>query len=201
MNKTFLLLLTLLGLGSAASSQSHFGLKAGVNGANVDKTFSAPQVPSRKLDTKPFVGYVLGAFYKAKLFGPLWLSAEPAFSVIGSSMTMVTPDGESHHTHEKLGYIELPLIVQYKANKVTLGIGPSAGYMVVSKLTGLEDRSFDISNYRNLDAAGNVLAGYSVTEKLDINLRYSHGLMNLYDGGYSTAKNKFLSLSLLYAFR
>lgn len=201
MNKTFLLLLTLLALGPAASSQSHFGGKAGVNVANMDKTFAAPQVPSRKLDARPFVGYLLGAFYKVKLSGPFWLSAEPAFSVIGSSMTLVTPDGQSHDAHEKLGYLELPVLIQYKVKKIYLGAGPSAGLKVLSKLTGLEDRSFDLSYYRKTDVAANVLAGYSVTKKLDINVRYNHGLMNLYDGGYSTARNRFVNLSLLHAWK
>lgn len=201
MNKTFLLLLTLLALCSTAASQSRFGLKAGVNIANQDKTFAAPQVPSHKTNTRPYAGYQLGAFYKAKLYGPLGVSVEPAFSVIGSGMTLVSPDGKSYDAHEKLGYIELPVLVQYRVKKGYLGAGPSAGLMVLSKLTGFEDRSFDISYYRKTDVAANVLAGYSVREKLDINVRYSYGLMNLYEGGYSTAKNRFVNLSVLYSFK
>jgi Outer membrane protein beta-barrel domain len=199
MNKTFLLIIGIVILSHAASSQSHFGIKAGVNLANQVKTISIPQVPSTTQDTKPFVGYQFGMFYKAKLQERLWLSAEANFSVIGSSMTLVASDGNSYNTQEKLGYIELPFTLQYKIAKIYFGAGPSIGFKVFSKITNFENRSFDIPYYQTMDAGGNILAGYSVSKKLDVNVRYNHGFMNLYkDPGYAKAKNRFFNLSLLY---
>jgi hypothetical protein len=90
MNKTFLLI-TVTGIFSnIANGQSHFGFKGGVNLANQVKKISIPQVPVTTQDTKPFVGYQVGAFYKAKLHEKLWISAEANFSVIGSGMTLMS---------------------------------------------------------------------------------------------------------------
>lgn len=202
MNKTFLLLIATLVLAHAANSQSQYGVKAGVNLATMTKTLDIPQGPSTKQDTRPFVGYQLGAFYKAKLHTRLLLSAETNFSVIGSGMTLTTTDGNSNDAHEKLGYIELPLTIQYKVGKIYFGAGPAVGLKALSKITNFQDRSYDISYYRTTDASGNLLAGFSATEKLDVNIRYSHGLLNLYkDPGYAEAKYKFYNLSLLYALK
>ena len=80
MNKTFLLI-TVTGIFSnIANGQSHFGFKGGVNLANQVKKISIPQVPVTTQDTKPFVGYQVGAFYKTKLHEKLWISAETNFS-------------------------------------------------------------------------------------------------------------------------
>ncbi|HYK56699.1 MAG TPA: outer membrane beta-barrel protein [Flavisolibacter sp.] len=113
MNKTSLLLIGIILSGYAARSQSRFGIKAGVNLANQVKTISIPQVPATTLDTKPFIGYQLGLFYKTKLQKQFSVSAEANLSVIGSGRTLVNSDGNGYKTNEKLGYIEIPLTLQY----------------------------------------------------------------------------------------
>ena len=100
MNKTSLLVIGMLLFGYAARSQSCFGLKAGLNLANQVKTISIQQVPTRTQDTKPFVGYQLGAFYKTKSYKQFFVSAEANFSVIGSSITLMTSDGKSYKTRQ-----------------------------------------------------------------------------------------------------
>jgi len=202
MNKTFLLIIGIVVLSHTAKSQSDFGVKAGVNLANQVKTISLPQVPSITQDTKPIVGYQLGAFYKATLHNRLLVAAEANFSVIGSGMTLTTPDGKSYNAHEKLGYIEFPLTIQYKMSKIYFGVGPGVEFKLFSKVTNFEGSSYDIPYYKTLDAAGNLLAGYSVSKKLDLNIRYNQGLVNLYkDPGYTKTNNRFFNLSMLYALK
>jgi len=202
MNKTFILVIGMLILGLCARTQRHYGLKAGVNLANQVKTISLPQVPSITQDTKPIVGYQLGAFYKATLHNRLLVAAEANFSVIGSGMTLTTPDGKSYNAHEKLGYIEFPLTIQYKMSKIYFGVGPGVEFKLFSKVTNFEGSSYDIPYYKTLDAAGNLLAGYSVSKKLDLNIRYNRGLVNLYkDPGYTKTNNRFFNLSMLYALK
>ena len=199
MNKNLLLSIVIAVFSNIANGQSHFGIKGGVNLANQVKTITFPQGPATTQDTKPFVGYQVGGFYKAKLHERLWIAAEANFSVIGSGMTLMTPDGQTHDAHEKLGYIDIPLTLQYKIGKLYFGAGPGVGFKVFSKIANFENRSFDIPYYRSIDATGNVLAGYSVAKRLDVNLRYSHGFMDIYeDPGYGETKNRFFNLSLLY---
>jgi hypothetical protein len=202
MNRTILLISGMLFFGHAARSQSSFGWKAGLNLANQSKTISIPQVPATTQDTKPFVGYQLGLFFKTKLHDQFFVSAETNLSVIGSSTTLSASDGKTYNTNEKLGYIELPLTLQYSINKIYFGLGPSIGFKLFSKLTGFENRTYDIPYYQTIDAAGNVLAGFRITRKVDANLRYSHGFVNIYeDPGYAKARNRFFSLSVLYTLK
>jgi len=199
MKKTSLLVFGLLLFVYGAKSQSRIGLKAGFNLANQTKTMSIPQVPTSEQNTETLIGYQFGVFYKTMLSKNFSLSAEPAFSVIGSSMTLVASDGKSYETDEKLGYIELPLTLQYSFNKLYFGAGPSVGLKVFSKLSGFENRNFDITSYKSIDAAGNILVGYGLSNKIDINARYSHGFMNIIkDPSYAKTKNKFFNLSVLF---
>ena len=202
MNKRFLFIAAMVILAHAGKSQYQFGFKAGINVANQRKTLDIPQAPSTATDTRSFIGYQVGAFYKVKLGNDLLVAAELNFSVIGSSSTLTASAGETYDTNEKLGYIELPLIIQYKINKFYIGAGPSVGFKVFAKLTKFENRSFDLPYYQTLDAAANVMAGCNVAKQLDINARYSHGLVNLYkDPGYAETKNRFFNLSVLYSLR
>ena len=153
MKKTPLLVFGLLFFVYGAKSQSRIGLKTGLNLANQTKSLSVPQVPISKQNTETLAGYQLGVFYKTMLSKNLSLSAEPAFSLIGSKMILVSPEGKSYDTHEKLGYIELPMTLQYAFNKLYFGAGPSLGLKIFSKLSGFENRTFDITSYKSIDAA------------------------------------------------
>ena len=200
MKKTIFLIIGMIALSQVLKSQPLFGFKAGVNLANQVKTISLPQnTTSIEQDTKFFIGYQLGGFYKLKVHGNLFVSGEVNFSVIGSSMTLFTTDGETHNAHEKLGYIEVPLTIQYRINKIYFGAGPGVGFKIFSKITNFQNSSYDIPYYKTLDAAANVLAGYNVSKKLDVNVRYSHGLVNLFkEAGYAETKNKYFNFSVLY---
>lgn len=198
MNRTFVILTGILLLSNAAKTQSHFGLKGGVNLANEVKKEHA----TISAITEPFIGYQFGVFYKAMLHESLLLSAEANFSVIGCGITLVSSSEISYHAHEKLGYIELPFILEYEIAKFYFGAGPSIAFKVFSKITKFENRSFNTSFYKTTDAAGNIVAGYSLSKILDVNLRYSYGLVNLYkDPANGEARNKFWNLSLLYALK
>jgi hypothetical protein len=93
----------------------------------------------------------------------------------------------------------LPLMVEYTVNKIYFGLGPSVGFKIFSKLTHFENNTYNITYYQNWDVAGNIKAGYAFSDKLDVNVRYSYGLLNIYkySGGIST-KNRFINLSFLY---
>src|SRR5947209_5352 len=167
-NKTFLVLFVLLFFSCEVNAQSRYGIKAGVNLATQVKTISISPVPPMTQNTKPFVGYQVGGFYKTNLSTGFSFSAEINLSVIGSGMKLTAPDGNSYNTNDKLGYLELPLFLQYSINKIYFGIGPGVGLKVFSKLTNFENNSYNISYYKNWDVTGNVLAGYSVSDKTDL---------------------------------
>jgi len=57
-----------------------------------------------------------------------------------------------------------------------VGIGPSVALHLFSK--ALDSRSYSTS-HKLSDVYANIAAGYKLTKKLDVNLRYSHGLINI----------------------
>ena len=206
MKKTLLLLISLLALGQSAVSQSAFGLKASLNLSNHSKTVTFPQFPPPyKRETKPMLGYQFGAFYSSPIGSKLTVVAEANFSLIGSrnqyvtEQIMLNPDGKTYYYNDRIGYLEIPLILRYNFNKFYLGLGPSVAIKLFSKITNIENRTTKGFNYRSLDAAANVVVGYKISKKLEVNLRYSYGMMNILEDRFNqVTKNRFLNLSLLY---
>jgi hypothetical protein len=195
MTKNVLTVIGMLLLGCAAKSQSRFGAKVGLNVAGQRTTNS---IDIAEL-TSPFIGYQLGVFYKTKPNNNFLVCAEANFSVIGSTVVLVTGSGEQYDAHRKLGYLELPVMLQYQAGKFYFGAGPSVGFKLFSRITNFERGPFNIPYYKTFDAAVNILAGYSVSERVGVDLRYSHGIVNIEkDPGDNKTKNQYLNVSVLY---
>lgn len=209
MKYLFVLMISFILTEQYAISQNTYGIKVGLNLSNQKKTFSTPQNPSTQTqDTKELLGFQFGAFYKIKMNEKLVFSTEVIFSEIGSKTPYTTeqqvlnPDGIQHYFNDKMGYIEIPLSLQYILNKLYFGIGPSISFKVFSKIKNFETQVYNTTYYKTLDAAANILAGYKFSEKIDLNLRYSYGLLNIHeDHNYVTTKNRFLNLSFLYSLK
>lgn len=199
MRNGLLLALAALLVSYPALSQARFGIKAGMNLANQEKTVVVPPLLATTQNSQPLLAYQVGGFYKVKLGKHAALSAEPALSVVGSRSTLVATDMTSYRTRERIGYLELPLFFQYSVGKWYAGAGPGIGFRLFSKLAGFENRTFDVDYYRTLETNGNLLLGFAVGKQLDINLRYSHGFSNaLKNPGSSSIRNRSLQLSVLY---
>jgi len=209
MKKILLLLITASALRQNAFCQNILGFKAGLNLANQAKNFTTPQNPTPQPNkTKPLWGYQFGVFYKAKMNNHWAFSAETNFSLIGSKAEYLTeeqilnPDGTTHYYNDKIGYIEIPLTLQYKLNRLYFGAGPAIAFKVFSKITNFENSTYKTPYYKTLDASANVLTGYQLSKKWDLNFRYSYGLLNIHeDNIYVKTKNRFFNLSVLYSLK
>lgn len=208
MRKYFLFIVSLVLL-QCTMGQSTYGIKAGLNLSDQRKEFSTPENINKQLQkTKPLLGYQFGVFGKVGISSTLTIAAEANFSLIGSKTYYLTedqilnPDGKDHYYNDKLGYIEIPLILQYNINKLYFGLGPGIGIKVFSKITNFENSTYSTPFYKTMDAAGNLLTGYRFTKKIDVNVRYSYGLLNVHeDNNYINVKNRFLNVSLLYSLK
>jgi hypothetical protein len=206
MRKISILLIVLAFSGSVANSQDHLGFSAGLNLSNQAKEVAYPQMPSTQIEkTRRLFGYQFGAFYKKRLHSQLLVSTEANFSLLGSKTKYVTeqqllnPDGKDYYYNEKVGYIQVPVSLQLYLNRVYFGAGPSVGIRLFSKITNFDNGSYNIPFYRTIDAAANILAGYTVSNKMALDVRYSHGLVNVYkEYSYYKTKNRFFNVSLLY---
>jgi hypothetical protein len=135
------------------------------------------------------------------------VAAELNFNVIGSTMRYQMEDMIAENRYDylnsKFGYLELPVMVGYKIRKLYFSVGPAISYKLFAKMTSVENaRPGKLNYYKNPDISANLLAGYAIAKQVDLNLRYSYGLKNIEEEAayYFSCKNRFLNLSLLYAF-
>ena len=124
----------------------------------------------------------------------------PYFGRVSPSDSLFT----TSYVNIRIGYVEIPLSLQYHVKKWYAGAGPSIGFKLFSKS---RDSGYYYNYYKKLDIAANVLAGYKITKNLDVNVRYSYGLLNVlkdqsYYGNYYTkvtTTNRFANVSVLYS--
>lgn len=209
MQKHFLFFVVLLAVGSAAYSQSHFGIKGGLNYATQRNRFDTTQTTlNESLQTKGLWGHELGVFYKVFFGARLSLSTEANFSAVGSQIQYsntnftVNADGSvsggsTGYYSNRIGYLEIPLMLHYTVGDFYAGAGPGLAVKLFSRAQNSSGREAD--NYKTLDGGANILAGYSLSRRLDLNLRYSHGLTNIEkQDAYLDTRNRLLKLSVLY---
>ncbi len=205
MKRNILLLFAFFSIGLTAISQNSLGLKAGINLAHHTTTSTSNIFPHRTMQTKSLNGYQLGIFYKTKISKKLAFSTEANFSVIGSRdlymYLSTSPDTTLAYKYinNKIGYIEVPLMIQYNLKRFYLSAGPSLSFKLFSKSA----LSGSTLYYKSFDVAGNLLAGYQISKKCDVNLRYGYGLLDINkdSNGNTKRKNRNLNLSLLYTLK
>lgn len=198
MKTNTLILLVYLFMFQKATSQDFFGLKAGVNLAH--QTYTGSATSSKTYQTKSLVGYRAGIVYKAKIVKRVWLSTAASFSSLGAKqlyLVAVNGNPSEQYIEDRLGYLEVPLLIQYDLNRFYISAGPSFSLKLYEH-SSLRGTSL---NYKSTDVAGILSVGYRIARKWDINLDYSHGLANIDNKASGrTRKNKYYNLSLIYTF-
>jgi len=205
MKRNILLLFAFFLIGLNAMSQNTLGVKAGINLAYQTTISTSAIFPHRTLQTKPLFGYQFGIFYRAKISRKLSFSTEANFSVVGSRdkyLSAPLPGDTTfiiQYYNNKIGYIEVPLLIQYNLDRFYISAGPSLSFRLFTKSA----LSGSTLYYKSVDVAANLLTGYQVSKKWDVNLRYSYGLADVNNDPAIAAerKNRYLNLSLLYTLK
>lgn len=153
----------------------------------------------------------MGIFLKRKLNQKFSLATELNFSTIGSKTKYVrtdflaNPDGTisgptTGYYNDKIHEIEIPIFLQYNIKQFYLGLGPTIGIKMASKIGNYQNTSFNSTNYNLLDFGASSIIGYSVQKKTDLTLKYFYGLINTDKGDYPIiTKNRVVSFSVLYS--
>lgn len=112
-----------------------------------------------------FNGYI--GYKKSELWG---LSFEPGFIQKGGRQK-----SSGDYIRLNLNYIQLPILFDYYfVDNFYISIGPELSYLINAKLkssdiTDLYDRRFELSALVGIN--------YRINDKLDVGLRYNHGLI------------------------
>jgi opacity protein-like surface antigen len=194
MKKVFLGLGIVLGTMAFAQSTAgpRFGIKAGGNLSdltNLDRE-------------KSKIGFYAGVFMNAPISSDFSIQPEVVYSQQGSKYK----DNVLGLDKTNLGYINVPVMVQYNATpEFYLEAGPEFGFLVDAKdkynING-NTRSVDVKDNLNTFNFGMGLgAGYRFTPNISINARYTAGFTNIVkNNGGDSVKNNNFQLGLGYTF-
>lgn len=122
--------------------------------------------------------YHLGAFGTFDLTKKFYLQADLLYANKGFKSG--DPRGSNSNIH--LHYFTLPVLFNYKfLEKLHVGVGGELGYRFAARSKS-EDRNVDVDFIYKRKWDFGLAAGltYKLNEKLDLGLRYNHGLSHIY---------------------
>lgn len=178
MNKFLFLPCLLFFFVPALSAQWSFGLKAGLNRANVEEIWSADELPF-EAEAYPFdakIGFHVGLMGAYAFSEKVALRGELLYSTKGfqSAADSLYTDG----IKQRMNYLSLPILLDYQpVQKLHLLAGPSFGYRVLlnnnsnvssSFLRDTWNNSFDFSLAAGLE--------YGFGKHLRLGVRYVYAL-------------------------
>ncbi len=188
MKKLSLLAVALFTFTFANAQETKFGLKAGLNisnwGGDAEGTSSKTDVQA-------------GAFVEIKTSDKMAIQPELVYSSLG---TKVDFDGTT--VTISTNYLVIPVMLKYfAAEKFTLEAGPQIGFLLSAKAKA-NGNSGDIkSEFNSTDFGINLGAGYDISEKVNLSLRYTAGLSNiLKDSGSDKVNNTNIAFALGFKF-
>ena len=189
MKTTLALAVALLVSAGTATAQTSFGVKAGLNLANLsiseaDDTF----------DPENRTGLVAGVFVTIPGGGIFAFQPEFLISQQGAKFS----DGGDSGT-AKIDYFQVPLLARIGPSKVGIVVGPSLGFRVNAKLSGagLSTEDEDFSDQIERMDWGLVTGVTADVGRLVLDGRYTWGLSNIEkEATADKTKNRVISLTL-----
>ncbi|WP_108869280.1 porin family protein [Aquimarina aquimarini] len=183
MKKTIkLMLCTVLLGGMVMSAQEQqkgveFGIKAGLN-----------LTKFRNTSSKFKIGAMGGVFSQYRLSKQLAIRSEILYSAQGAK-------SKNTSGKIKLNYINmLPAIIKfYPIDKLSLEAGPQVGYLLGGKGAG-----FVKSDFKKIDYGAALGIGYSLTDDLEVAIRYNLGLVDITKENNTSLKNSVFQAGLSF---
>ncbi|MEN2414852.1 porin family protein [Flavobacterium mesophilum] len=185
MKKIILSAVAVMAFGFANAQDVKFGVKGGLNFANLGGDADGDGVTS----------FHVGALAEIKLTDKFAVQPELLYSGQGSDF------GEGGFDSTlKLSYLNLPIMAKYYViDKLSLEAGPQIGFLLSAKN---EDEDVKDS-FKSVDFGLNFGAGYDFTEHFFAGVRYNVGLSNIADvpdeADFKTTNGVF-SVSVGYKF-
>ena len=178
MKKIILLVAAIFTFGFANAQYKDFGLKGGLNRADLSNS-----------GTSALVGFHIGGFAEFMVMEKFDLQPELLLSTQGAKYDSADLN---------LIYINLPVMGKYQVTDFfSIEAGPQIGFLVSAK----EDDVDVIDSYNTIDFCVNLGVGYNLNEKMMLQLRYNLGLSEIEKSLPSSidgSKNAVIQLSFGY---
>lgn len=172
----------------AQQPSTHFGLKAGLNLANLEIENAA--------DGDHRTGFHVGGLAHIHIARQFAIQPELVFSLQGREQTI---GGVEYRNN--LSYINLPVLAQYMfGTGFRLQTGPQLG-ILVSAENKVNDVESDVKDsYKTPDFSWVFGASYLTNVGLGFDARYNLGISNIYDVGNTEIRNRVWQFGLFYQF-
>jgi len=191
MKKIFLLVAG-IALFNAVSAQVKYGVKAGLNVANMTGDAG---------DTKMKPGLQGGVFAKVGITDALSIQPEVVFSAQGSKMKF-NQEGISYDVKTNLSYINVPVLLQYNTpGGFFAETGPQFGFLMSAKGKSDGEKEDIKDSFKSLDLGWSFGVGFLTKSNVGVNARYNLGLGNIADNkeeGDFKVRNSVIQVGLFY---
>ncbi|WP_192823029.1 porin family protein [Rufibacter sp. LB8] len=216
---------------SFAQSSLTYGFKIGMNYSTFTGKDAKPSMAEQeemeamgmsdfKVTYKPDLH--VGAFLNVALTDQFSLRPEVMYSIKGAKFSFNGPDFENidweeymndpenyqlgtrkYEGSETLYYLDVPVLLQYRINRIALQAGPTASLFLKykSEFEGEEpeeEENAGDNDYRKLDLGYAAGVSYELENGIGFSLRYNGGLSNLDKHNNYKAKNSTFQFSLSY---
>jgi hypothetical protein len=180
-----------------ASAQIQFGVKAGLNLANI----RVKDDPTSSYSFKP--DFHVGVLASVPLMDNLYLQPEVMYSGEGSKAKFDDGNGDSGTGTLGLGFIRVPILVQYRLPMGFFAeIGPELGFLLRLKAketeNGVTTTSTDKSYYKSIDFGAAIGIGYLSSMNIGVDARFNYGLLNIAKSG--NLKTETIQIGVFYLF-
>jgi len=189
--RKILLAVAIFASATAANAQASFGVKGGLNLANLKSKFDGE---TESGDMK--VGFNLGAFATVPLSATFNFKPELVVSTEGSKEEFMGEDVKSNLT-----FINVPVLLQYNASGFVAETGPQVGFLMSAKAK-YDGESEDIKEgFETINLSWAVGLGYQMPSGFGVNARYNLGLSNLAkDSDDYKLKSNVIQIGISYTF-
>ena len=181
MKKIILTAAAVFAFGFANAQDTKYGVKGGLNSSTLSGADGA----------KSIIGLNLGGFVEFKVSDKFSVQPELLYSMQGAKSDFGTLN---------MNYINIPVMAKYAvADKFNLQAGPQIGFLMSAKFDSVDVKD----SMKSMDFGVNLGAGYDITEKMSLDLRYNLGLAQTQKelaAGETAVKNSVIQLSFGYKF-
>ncbi len=197
----------------SSAAQPKFGLKVGLNSADITGADLAAFESLFEAPFKPKIGFCGGGFVVFALSKGMAIQVEALYTQKGAKAEGMIDLGagpEPFTVSWNTDYIEIPVLFKYvfetKGNlKPVLFAGPSVAFKMTAKLKASvqgQSDEMNIPGFKSTDFGLVFGGGLDIGPKIRVDLRYILGLTKLVDMDGTTAdiKNGVFSLMVGYAF-
>jgi len=181
---TVVSVLCLTVLAKAQSTDTHFGLKAGLNISSLDVKDGVD------FDSK--AGVYIGGLAHVHLSPHFGVQPEIVYSQQG---------GKDGNDKWNINYINVPVLFQYMTGGgLRLQTGPQLGFAVSSKIKSGDIEQNISDDVKTVDVSWSLGASYLFPEAIGIDARYNIGLTNVNDAETPKVRNRVFQVGLFYQF-